>query len=73
MLKTEVPYWSEIERMTVRRAPLPTYAPRNAAADVYTALWSEVELKLKQAAFTRAVPISLTPPASRPTAPILEP
>ncbi len=29
MLKTEVPYWSEIERMTLRRAPLPAYAPRS--------------------------------------------
>ena len=63
MLKTEVPYWSEIERMSLRRAPLPAYAPRSDAANVYAALWSEVAVKLKQAAFTRAVPISLTPPA----------
>jgi hypothetical protein len=52
--------------MSVRRAPLPTYAPRSEATNLYTALWSEVEVKLKQAAFTRAVPISLTPPALRP-------
>ena len=58
-LKTEVPYWSEIERMSLRRAPLPAYAPRSDGATVYTALWSEIEVKLKQAAFTRAVPISL--------------
>ena len=58
MLKTEVPYWSEIERMSLRRAPLPAYAPRSDGATAYKALWSEVEVKLKQAAFTRAVPIS---------------
>ncbi len=63
MLKTEVPYWSEIERMTLRRAPLPAYAPHSAAATVYAALWSEVDVKLRQAAFTRAVPISIAPPA----------
>jgi chromosome partitioning protein len=59
VLRTEVPYWSEIERMALRRAPLPAYAPRSDGAIIYSALWSEVELKLKQAAFTRAVPISL--------------
>ncbi len=73
MLKTEVPYWSEIERMTVRRAPLPAYAPRSQATNVYTALWSEVEVKLKQAAFTRAVPISLSPPALVPPPPVPPP
>jgi cellulose biosynthesis protein BcsQ len=67
MLKTEVPYWSEIERMSLRRAPLASYAPRSEAANVYMTLWSEVELKLKQAAFTRAVPISLMPSAQRAT------
>ena len=67
LLKTEIPYWSEIERMTLRRAPLPAYAPRSEGAHLYTALWSEVEVKLKQAAFTRAVPISFTPPAAGPT------
>ena len=66
MLKTEVPYWSEIERMTLRRGPLPAYAPRSEGASVYAALWSEVEVKLKQAAFTRAVPISFRQPASSP-------
>jgi cellulose biosynthesis protein BcsQ len=63
MLTTVVPYGSEIERMTLRRAPLPAYAPRSDPAIVYSELWSEVELKLKQAAFTRAVPLSCTSPA----------
>jgi cellulose biosynthesis protein BcsQ len=59
MLRTEVPYWTDIERMTVRRAPLPAYAPRSDATHVYARLWSEVEVKLQQAAFTRAVPLAL--------------
>jgi hypothetical protein len=37
-----VPYRSEIERMSVRRAPLPVSAPKSEAAQVYTALWAEV-------------------------------
>jgi chromosome partitioning protein len=42
ILATEVPYWSEIERMTVRRAPLPAFAPRSPAAQIYANLWDEV-------------------------------
>ncbi len=43
ILATEVPDWSEIERMTVRRAPLPAIAPNSPAAVVYADLWREVE------------------------------
>lgn len=43
LLKTEVPYSSEIERMALRRAPIASYAPRSAAAQVYTDLWAEIE------------------------------
>ena len=46
MLSTEVPYWSEIERMTARRAPLPAYAPHSPAGEVYSALWNEVQSRL---------------------------
>ncbi len=46
MLKTEVPYWSEIERMSVRRAPLPAFAPSSLAAQIYGTLWAEVLKKL---------------------------
>jgi cellulose biosynthesis protein BcsQ len=42
ILTTEVPYWSEIERMSVRRAPLPSYAPTSVAAQIYAALWREI-------------------------------
>ncbi|MGH9594671.1 MAG: ParA family protein, partial [Bryobacteraceae bacterium] len=42
MLSTEVPYWSDIERMTLRRAPIPAFAPASAAAAIYRALWQEI-------------------------------
>ena len=42
ILATEVPYWSEIERMSVRRVPLPASAPSSAAAQLYGQLWAEV-------------------------------
>ena len=42
ILATEVPYWSEIERMSLRRAPLPAYSPSSMAAQIYAALWSEI-------------------------------
>src|ERR1700684_4127209 len=42
LLTTEVPYWSEIERMSLRRVPLPALAPNGAAAGIYRSLWSEV-------------------------------
>jgi cellulose biosynthesis protein BcsQ len=42
ILATEVPYWSEIERMSVRRAPLPSYAHSSVAVQIYAALWSEI-------------------------------
>ena len=47
MLATEVPYWSEIERMSVRRAPLPACAPTSDAARIYGALWSEIRERLE--------------------------
>jgi chromosome partitioning protein len=42
MLATEVPDWSEIERMSVRRAPLPACAPKSDAALIYSTLWREI-------------------------------
>jgi chromosome partitioning protein len=46
ILATEVPYWSEIERMSLRRAPIPAFAPNGAAAHVYAALWAEVTARM---------------------------
>jgi chromosome partitioning protein len=42
LLATEVPYASEIERMTLRRAPLPAFAARSPAGLIYAALWAEI-------------------------------
>lgn len=49
LLATEVPYWSEIERMAVRRAPLPAFSPGSPAGLVYAALWDEVAEQLQSA------------------------
>lgn len=49
ILATEVPDWSEIERMTVRRAPIPAITPRSPAAQVYMALWKEIAGRLASA------------------------
>jgi chromosome partitioning protein len=49
MLATEVPYSSEIERMSVRRAPLPACAPRSEPARIYGALWAEIRERLEAA------------------------
>jgi cellulose biosynthesis protein BcsQ len=46
ILASEVPYWSEIERMSVRRAPLPASAPKSEAALIYARLWAEVRERL---------------------------
>jgi chromosome partitioning protein len=46
LLATEIPSWSEIERMSVRRVPLPASAPGSAAALLYTQLWAEVRERL---------------------------
>jgi len=47
MLATEVPYSSQIERMSVRRAPLPACAPRSDPARIYGALWAEIRARLE--------------------------
>src|SRR5262249_57282538 len=54
ILATEVPYWSEIERMSVRRAPLPACAPRSDAARIYAALWEEVSDRMQAGPRTSA-------------------
>lgn len=45
ILATEVPDWSEIERMTVRREPLPASAPKSEAAALYVQLWREIRAR----------------------------
>jgi cellulose biosynthesis protein BcsQ len=46
ILATEVPYSSEIERMSLRRAPIPAFAPNSAAARIYATLWAEITARL---------------------------
>jgi chromosome partitioning protein len=47
LLTTEVPYWSEIERMSVRRTPLPVSAPHGEATRIYVQLWAEIRGRLE--------------------------
>jgi chromosome partitioning protein len=49
LLATEVPYSSEIERMSLRRAPIAAFAPRSSAAQIYSALWAELTRSLRLA------------------------
>jgi len=53
ILETEVPYGSEFERITLRRAPVESYAPASAAAGIYRALWLEIDGRLQGAAALR--------------------
>jgi len=46
VLKTYIPYASQVERMGVHRAPLTVFAARSKAAQCYSSLWDEVRLKL---------------------------
>jgi cellulose biosynthesis protein BcsQ len=46
ILQTEVPYGSEFERLAARRAPVESYAPASAAAQVYRRLWREIDTRL---------------------------
>jgi len=48
ILATEVPYSSEIERMSVRRAPIPAFAPHSAGAQIYRALWAEITARMRE-------------------------
>ena len=66
ILATEVPYWSEIERMSVRREPLPASAPRSDAARIYVALWEELGRRLQAA--PRATAAAPAPSATQPQA-----
>jgi cellulose biosynthesis protein BcsQ len=45
-LTAEVPYSSVIERMTLRRAPLPAYSPGSDEGRVYAALWQEISTRM---------------------------
>jgi chromosome partitioning protein len=55
MLDTEIPYNSEIERLTVRRKPLAAYAPRSEGGLAFAALWREIDGRM-QARFEAPAP-----------------
>jgi len=46
VLKTTIPYASQIERMGVFRAPVNTYASGTDSAKAYDALWQEVKARV---------------------------
>jgi len=48
VLPTEIPYSSEIERMSARRAPLNSYAHASEQAQAYETLWSEVKRRIRR-------------------------
>jgi cellulose biosynthesis protein BcsQ len=50
ILETEVPYGSDFERITLRRAPVESYAPASVAANVYRTLWLEIDGRLQTGA-----------------------
>jgi cellulose biosynthesis protein BcsQ len=54
ILTAEVPYWSDIERMSVRRAPLSAYAPKSEAAQAYAALWAQIHERMSMPASSAA-------------------
>ena len=73
VLATEVPYSSEIERMSERRAPLPAYAPKSAAARIYVELYEEILARMGEAtapeaalSWTSAAPAEIATESARP-------
>jgi cellulose biosynthesis protein BcsQ len=46
VLDSRIPATSDIERMGLKRAPLPAFAPRSRSADAYRALWAEIRGRL---------------------------
>jgi chromosome partitioning protein len=67
MLRTEVPYGSQFERVALRRAPAESYAPASLAAGVYRLLWREIDARLQDA----AAPTAVAPaPEHRPAEPL---
>jgi chromosome partitioning protein len=69
LLATEVPYWSEIERMSERRAPLSAYAPHSPAGLIYATLWQEIQVRMAELTPIPAeMPVILDQPSNPPVA-----
>jgi hypothetical protein len=48
-LPVEIPYASAVEQMAARRMPTPVFAPHAPAARAFTAIWAELEARLRRA------------------------
>ena len=64
ILATEVPYGSQFERIAARRAPIESYAPGSAPAEIYRQLWREIDSRLQ---------VALNAPPTTEAAPVPEP
>ena len=69
ILATEVPYGSQFERLALRRAPIESYAPASAAADVYRQLWREIDSRLQVALMAPAAAETPSPSEAPEAAP----
>lgn len=69
ILATEVPYGSQFERLSMRRAPIESYAPASAAAGVYRRLWREIDSRLQVALMAPATVETPPAPEAPPPAP----
>ncbi|WP_455366990.1 ParA family protein [Kaarinaea lacus] len=49
ILKSWIPYASDVEKMGIHRAPLTSFAPNGPAAKAYRALWAEIKLRVESA------------------------
>jgi cellulose biosynthesis protein BcsQ len=46
LLKTQIPYASDVEKMGIHRMPVQAFAPKSVAANSYQALWEEMQCRL---------------------------
>ena len=46
VLRTPIPYLSQVEQMGIYREPVPAFAPASSASKAYLALWEEVYQKI---------------------------
>jgi cellulose biosynthesis protein BcsQ len=55
ILDTEVPYGAAFEQIAVRRSPVEAFAPRSPAAEIYRALWREIDRRLESRGTARVI------------------
>ena len=46
LLKSQIPYASDVEKMGIHRMPVQAFAPKSVAAGAYQALWMDVQGRL---------------------------